>query len=537
MSAGAKLCKGRYTLVRQLGKTGTANAWRATNNETGASVIVKVLHKHIADDVDLRERIFSHVAKLAAFDHPGFLWVLEPRIVEEKGAYAFVTEFVEGESLRDSVLDGHLSPEDALATVLQIGDALAYAHEQGVIHRDVNPSNILIDATDTPRLIEFGPPRPARADAASIEKDQLTDIYGLAMTVVFALFRNDLPMLEVVRDAAGFIDSLPCTKAIKEVLCEAANVDANERFRDARSFCEALEHAAAAGVIAQPQEQPAQQPTPSLIPVAAPEAAPDKTVSEALLVTPEQPQGRDAPLEDENPETSDSLIRSVKLMSAGVPTQEDPLDAIMASAKTPPPTSPPPPPSGTAAQPLPAPSPPVQIGPALQEAFQAKQSARVSPVPPPLEIAELTPAQPQEPKKSRGLYIFFGLALLAAIVFLIFRGLGPPNAPDPARVAGPSDPSRTQPPRVAQKNVEASVSKPVVAPPNDPGATSTGSTGGSLSETDDDGSKSSDDGPDAGEPAASESGKDTSAEASEPVENPPTPKNPPPEIKTPTPKT
>ncbi|MGB1274306.1 MAG: serine/threonine protein kinase, partial [Nannocystaceae bacterium] len=514
MSAGAKLCKGRYTLVRQLGKTGTANAWRATNNETGASVIVKVLHKHIADDVDLRERIFSHVAKLAAFDHPGFLWVLEPRIVEEKGAYAFVTEFVEGESLRDSVLDGHLSPEDALATVLQIGDALAYAHEQGVIHRDVNPSNILIDATDTPRLIEFGPPRPARADAASIEKDQLTDIYGLAMTVVFALFRNDLPMLEVVRDAAGFIDSLPCTKAIKEVLCEAANVDANERFRDARSFCEALERAAAAGV-----EEPQEQPTPSLAttPVAAPEAA-DKTVSEAMLVT---PVGRDAPLEDENPETSDSLIRSVKLMSAGVPTQEDPLDAIMASAKAAP-TSPPPSPS-------PSPSFAAAAQPDLQETSQAKQSARVSPVPPspvpPLEIAELTPAQPQEPEKSRGLYIFLGLALLAAVVFLIFRGLGP-NDPDSARVAGPSDPSRTDPPRVAQKNVEASVSKPVVAPPNDPEATSTASTGSSLSETDDDGSKSTDDGLDSGEPAVSESGNDTTAVPSEVVEDNPTPKNP-----------
>lgn len=486
MSAGAQLCKGRYTLVRQLGKTGTANAWRATNNETGASVIVKALHKHVADDADLRERIFAHVAKLATFDHPGFLWVLEPRIEEDEGVYAFVTEFVEGESLRDAVLDGHLSAEDALSIVLQVGDALAFAHEQGVVHRDINPSNILIDATDTPRLIEFGPPRPRTTEAA-MEKDRLTDIYGLAMTVVFALYRDDLPMLEVVRDAAGFIGSLPCTPALKDVLCEAANIDANHRYRSARSFCDALEQAAAEGVVDTTPEAP---------------HAPHGVELEA----------------GPNEEYSDPLIRSVEILpaasvklaaKAGAATR-DPLDAVVATARSAPTMSPAKPPvedSGSLHISVddPAPARPVSKPvPAAREPSRPTHAATTAAISTnrPVDVSQLhvTPAQPPESERSRGIFIAVGLALVVAVLlFVSFKGSGgDPVEPRQALAAAPS-------PQHQGQDVAASANQP-------PKKVHTQQSPEATTGDGDDGSKSTDDGEDetaAGDPsnASGESGE------------------------------
>ncbi len=424
MSVGAQLCRGRYTLVRELGKTGTANAWRATNNETGASVIVKVLHKHVADDVDLRERIFGHVAKLAAFDHPGFLWVLEPRIEEDEGVYAYVTEFVEGESLRDAVLDGYLSPEDALSIVLQVGDALAFAHDQGIVHRDVNPSNILIDATDTPRLIEFGPPRP-RNDAG-MQKDRLTDIYGLSMTVVFALFRDDLPMLEVVRDAPSFIGSLPCRTEIKDVLCEAANIDANQRYRDTRAFCEALEQAAARGV------------------------------ADSQTEAPHNRHGIDEPEE----EYSDPLIRSVEVLPAvrvaamsGKQSREDPLDAIIESAR-----------SGAQLLPVRPATEDSNAG-SLRVAVEEPTSVpATAPLPerkpePKLagvELSRLTAAPPRQPEKSRPGLIALGIALVVAVlIFASLNGSDDPGQPHTTALA-------------AEPKTSADTTKPDIEAPRPP---------------------------------------------------------------------
>jgi eukaryotic-like serine/threonine-protein kinase len=141
----------RYELREIIGRGGTADVYMATDQVLGREVAVKVLRTKSATETD-RQRFVSEARTLAALDHPNLLTVLDAG-VESDELYLVLT-LIQGESLDDRPSEP--MPLDKVATIgVQIADALAYAHERGVVHRDVKPGNVLLE-DEQAWLADFG---------------------------------------------------------------------------------------------------------------------------------------------------------------------------------------------------------------------------------------------------------------------------------------------------------------------------------------------------------------------------------------------
>ncbi|MCA9690137.1 MAG: protein kinase, partial [Myxococcales bacterium] len=282
LKQGDRLGKGRYRLVQKIGQGGFGAVWMALSEANNRSVAIKVLHTHLADDPKRRERFFRGAKAMAELKHPSIVQVIEPH-GEENGHCYFVMEYVEGQDFRDAVRRQFLPEEKVIPIIMRVGEALAHAHARGLVHRDVKPSNILLDAAGMPRLTDFDLVRAPEAvdvtagtqtgavgtflyTAPEVMKeaqdaDAAADVYSLAMTALFGLYGEDLSM-EVLRDAGAFIDrELDCSDAVKAVLKRAVVWDRNTRYREAKTFCRALEFAWRTGTV---------PPMPSAAPKTAP---------------------------------------------------------------------------------------------------------------------------------------------------------------------------------------------------------------------------------------------------------------------------
>ncbi|XVS67065.1 serine/threonine-protein kinase [Actinosynnema sp. CA-299493] len=145
-----RVLEGRYRLTDKLGTGGSAEVHRGWDVLLRRFVAVKVFH---GDEVDGR-RFDNEVRTLAGLSHPGVLSVYDVGTCD--GASYVVMQLVEGTTLRDRLLAGTFTPVQARALGHQIADALAHVHEQRVVHRDVKPSNVLLDGSDTAYLADFG---------------------------------------------------------------------------------------------------------------------------------------------------------------------------------------------------------------------------------------------------------------------------------------------------------------------------------------------------------------------------------------------
>ncbi|MEU4572283.1 protein kinase [Nonomuraea sp. ATR24] len=146
----------RYILVEQIGAGGMGTVWRARHRDTGEIVAAKLLREGLAADRDLVLRFVQERNVMLNLRHPNIATVRD--FVVEGDRLALVMDFVEGGDLRTLLHErGTLSAAEAARMVARIAGALAAAHDMGVIHRDVKPGNILIDAaTGQPRLTDFG---------------------------------------------------------------------------------------------------------------------------------------------------------------------------------------------------------------------------------------------------------------------------------------------------------------------------------------------------------------------------------------------
>src|SRR5918992_1438246 len=145
----------RYRLLERLAAGGSAEVWRAHDEQLGREVAVKRLHPHLVPDDASRKRLAAEARAAAALSHPVIVGI---DVVDPTGdAPALVMELVDGESLATRIArDGPLPAREAAAVAADVAEALFHAHQRGVIHRDVKPGNVLLARDGRTRLVDFG---------------------------------------------------------------------------------------------------------------------------------------------------------------------------------------------------------------------------------------------------------------------------------------------------------------------------------------------------------------------------------------------
>jgi tRNA A-37 threonylcarbamoyl transferase component Bud32 len=137
-----------------LGQGGMGVVYKARQPKLDRLVALKILPSAVQVDPAFAERFIREARALARLDHPGIVTVYD--FGESDGLYYLVMQFVDGTSLRQVLRAGGLSPDEALRIVPQICEALQYAHDQGIVHRDVKPENILLDRRGHVKIADFG---------------------------------------------------------------------------------------------------------------------------------------------------------------------------------------------------------------------------------------------------------------------------------------------------------------------------------------------------------------------------------------------
>jgi eukaryotic-like serine/threonine-protein kinase len=203
------LFDGRYQVVRKLGAGGMANVYLAEDQELGRRVAIKILNDRHANDDQFVERFRREAKNAAALSHPNIVSIYDRG--EAEGTYYIAMEYLDGRSLKELILSRGPAPLNVtIEYVRQILSALRFAHRHGIVHRDIKPHNVLVDAEGRVKVTDFGIARAGTSqmtEAGSIvgtaqylspeqargtAVDQRSDLYSLGI-VLYELLTGTLP--------------------------------------------------------------------------------------------------------------------------------------------------------------------------------------------------------------------------------------------------------------------------------------------------------------------------------------------------------
>ncbi|MBN1311426.1 MAG: protein kinase [Anaerolineae bacterium] len=179
---------GQYEIVSLIGRGGMASVYLARQRSIGRTVAVKVLPPHLMNDDTFLKRFQREVQAVSRMQHPRIIPVHD--YGEDEGVPYIVMAHIEGGSLAQLIQEqGALPLDDVVRLVEQIAEGLDYAHQQGVIHRDFKPSNVLLDKSENAYLLDFGIAK------VSQETAQLTGsgIVGTPTYMAPEMFKQELP--------------------------------------------------------------------------------------------------------------------------------------------------------------------------------------------------------------------------------------------------------------------------------------------------------------------------------------------------------
>ncbi|MCJ7824067.1 MAG: protein kinase, partial [Anaerolineales bacterium] len=267
---------GPYRIIEQLGQGGMATVFKAYHASLDRYVAIKVLHPAFKEEPNFLSRFQREARVVARLEHPNIVPIYD--FAEHNGQPYLVMKFIEGQTLKARINEKPLTKEEAVEIVSAVGGALAYAHKQGVLHRDVKPSNVLLSPDGLIYLADFGLARMAQAGASTLSKDVMlgtpqyispeqgqglrdldhgTDIYSLGvllyeMVVGRVPFNADTPF-SIIHDHIYTPLPLPTAvnpnvpEVVERVLLKSLAKDRKDRFENVEQQVQAFRGAVLEG--------------------------------------------------------------------------------------------------------------------------------------------------------------------------------------------------------------------------------------------------------------------------------------------------
>ncbi len=280
------LFDGRYQVVRKLGAGGMANVYLAEDQELGRRVAIKILNDRHANDEQFVERFRREAKNAAALSHPNIVSIYDRG--EAEGTYYIAMEYLDGRSLKELIISRGPAPLNvAVEYARQILSALRFAHRHGIVHRDIKPHNVLVDAEGRVKVTDFGIARAGTSqmtEAGSIvgtaqylspeqargtQVDQRSDLYSLGI-VLYELVTGTLPFngdtpVEIAMKHLSQTPELPSVlrpelpRELDLVVTRALAKDPADRYQSAEEMDADLERLARGAAVSPETEESATQ--------------------------------------------------------------------------------------------------------------------------------------------------------------------------------------------------------------------------------------------------------------------------------------